>query len=68
MREFLLLLLLVLIGLCIGRGIWPEAPPDHDTFTRYHRGKVPADAGGSAVYIRQTDPHPHHRVLGGGGQ
>ncbi|MEM0965368.1 MAG: hypothetical protein AAGJ81_04340 [Verrucomicrobiota bacterium] len=65
MRAFLVLLLLVIIGIAIGREVWPESHHDPDGHTRYHRGKLPADPGESALQIRQTNPHPHHRVLGG---
>lgn len=63
MRTFLVLLLLILIGIFVGREIWPEAHPDADGHTRYHRGKIPAEPGEAAVYVRETPPHPHHRVL-----
>lgn len=68
MRDLLILLLLVLIGIFVGREIWPESHPEPDGYTRYHRGKLPAEPGTSPVLVRQTDPHPHHRVLGGSGQ
>jgi len=68
MRTFLVLLLLVLIGICIGREIWPDSHPEPYGHTQYHRGKIPAESGTSAVTVRETNPHPHHRVLGGTGQ
>lgn len=68
MRTFLILLLLILIGIFVGREIWPDSHPDPDGHHQYHRGKIPAEPGTSAVNIRETDPHPHHRVLGGSGQ
>ena len=63
MRAYLLLLLLILIGIYVGREIWPEAPSDPDAFSQYHRGKIPAEAGETAIGVRGTDPHPHHRVF-----
>lgn len=61
MKSFLVIIAVFLLGLLIGREVWPDAHPDPAYHLRFHRGKIPATAQektGLAVYGSQRVKHP----------